>query len=217
MFAKLASEFIGTFFLVLFGCTVAAQYAGKENPGLATALAFGIALIVIIYAWSSISGANVNPAVSLGLAVNGQLSYGTMFLYWIAQVLGAIAAAALMVYIIGKESGLGASIGSLTNTDPWKAVLVEGLLTFVLVYAVLVMTNNPQYANFAAIGIGLALLVGVLVGYYLTGGSLNPARSIGPALFTNNMGTIWIYIVGPLLGGLLAALVYRGFNRRLRN
>lgn len=211
MLAKVISEFVGTFLLVFLGCSAAALMGGKDNAAMAVALAFGVALVIIICNLGSIS-AHANPAVSLGMAINGQLTYPMMCVYWIVQVIAAICAAGLIVYLLGKESGVGASIGSLTNTYPWKAVIVEAILTFVFVYTILVVTNNTRYKQYGGIIIGLALLVGVLVGYYMTGGSLNPARSIGPAIFSGNLKTVWIYIVGPLVGGLLAAVLYRYIN-----
>jgi aquaporin Z len=209
MYQQYVAEFLGTFLLVFFGCGAAALYSKQPTAGLSTSLAFGVVLAMLIIIFALLSGANFNPAVSLGLAMNGKLSYGEMSKYWIFQVLGAIAAAALLYYLIGPETGLGASIGPLTTEAPWKAVIVEAILTFVLVYVVLTVVNNSDYDTIAPLAIGLALMVGVLVGYNLTGGSLNPARSIGPALFTKNLGTIWIYILGPLVGGGVAALLYK--------
>ena len=203
------TEFIGTFLLVLFGCGVAAMLGKNPSASIATALAFGVALVVLVYAFALASGANFNPAVSLGLAVDGRMSYNQMAGYWIVQFAGGILAAALLLYLLGEASGLGASIGSLTNSFPWKAVLVEAIITFILVFTVLVVTANASYTAVSGIAIGLALFIAVLFGFYLTGGSANPARSLGPAIFTNNLSTVWIYFVGPLLGGLIAALAYR--------
>lgn len=203
------TEFIGTFLLVFVGCGVAAMMGKNPSASIATALAFGLGLLILVYAFALLSGANLNPAVSLGLAVDGRMSYGKMGGYWIAQFLGGIAAAALLLYLLGASSGLGASIGSLTGPAPWKAVLVEAIITFILVFTILVVTANTGYAVISGVVIGLALFIAVLFGFYLTGGSANPARSLGPAMFTNNLSTVWIYFVGPLLGGLIAALVYR--------
>ena len=225
MWQKFLAEFLGTFTLVFIGCGTAAlatqaAVGGKKNGTkeygeinsslLVTAIAFGVALIVIVYMWGASSGAHVNPAVSLGFALTDQISYSTMGMYWIAQALGAIAAAALLAYLIGVESGLGASVGSLTYKFPWKAVIVEAILTFFLVSAIFAMTSNSNYTLVAGLVIGIALLMGVLFGGPLTGGSMNPARTLGPALFTNNMGSFWIYLIGPFLGATIAALVYAG-------
>ena len=201
--AETTRQFLGTFTLVFIGCGTAAlatqatlrgkngekSYGEINSALIATALAFGVALVVIIYMWGASSGAHVNPAVSLGFALTDQMDYGTMGMYWIAQILGAIAGAGLLAYLIGVESGLGASVGSLTYKFPWKAVIVEAILTFFLVSAIFAMTANSNYTLVAGLIIGIALLMGVLFGGPLTGGSMNPARTLGPALFTNNMSS----------------------------
>lgn len=213
IFKSLFVEFLGTFTLVFVGTSaIATAVSGASESGvgiLLAALAFGLALMTLIYVWGSYSGAHFNPAVSFGFAVAGQMNWGLMFLYWIAQLLGGIAAAALVVYFFGNA---GASVGTLTNTDVWKAVLLEALLTFLLVIAYLFIYRNPMLAIISGIVIGSVLALATLAGGYLTGGSTNPARSLGSAIFSNNMGTIWIYIIGPLLGALVAALVYKLFT-----
>jgi aquaporin NIP len=206
------SEFVGTFVLVFVGASAVALTVAQGGSLLTSALAFGFALMTIIYVWGSYSGAHVNPAVSFGFAVAGQMHWGLMFGYWVAQLLGGIAAAALVAYFFGTANGAGASIGSLTNTDAWKAILMEAFLTFFLVIAYLFIYRNPMLAIISGVAVGLVLTFCFLAGGSLTGASTNPARSLGPALFSNNMGTYWIYIVGPLLGALVAALVYKLFT-----
>lgn len=207
------TEFIGTFLLVLIGAGMAAMMGGASNANVATALAFGLVLVVLVYSFALMSGANFNPAVSLGLAMDGRMSYGKMGGYWIAQFLGGIAAAALLLYFLGRESGLGATVGLFTKSAPWKAILIEAIITFILVFTVLAVTANGNYSAVGGIVIGLALFIAVLFAFYLTGGSANPARSFGPALFTNNLSTVWIYFVGPFLGAIVAALVYKFLYR----
>ena len=207
----LLAEFIGTFTLVFIGASAVALTIQQGGSLLVSAFAFGLALLTIIYVWGSYSGAHVNPAVSFGFAVAGQMNWGLMLGYWIAQLLGGIAAAALVAYLFGTGSGAGASVGSLTNTDAWKAILMEALLTFFLVIAYLFIYRNPMLAVVSGVAVGLVLTFAMLAGGSLTGASTNPARSLGPALFSNNMGSYWIYIVGPLLGALVAALVYKLF------
>jgi aquaporin Z len=163
-----------------------------------------LALIMIIYSWGLISGANVNPAISIAMACDGRISCGKMVGYWVFQFLGAILAAYVLLYIFGPDSTLGSSIGSLTYTEPWKAAVVEAFLTFFLVYIVLSIKSS----HIAGIAIGITLGMGVLFGYLLTGGSLNPARSFGPALVSGNLENIWIYFVGPIIGALVAYAVY---------
>jgi MIP family channel proteins len=212
LWKALLAEFVGTFTLVFVGASAVALTIAQGGSLLSVAFAFGLALMTIIYIWGSYSGAHVNPAVSFGFAVAGQMNWGLMLGYWIAQLLGGIAAAALVAYFFGTATGAGASIGSFTNTDAWKAVLMEAFLTFFLVLAYLFIYRNPFLAIISGVAIGLVLTFATLAGGPLTGASTNPARSLGPAIFSNNMGTWWIYVVGPLLGALVAALIYKLFT-----
>lgn len=209
LWKSLLTEFIGTFTLVFIGAGAVALTAEQGGSLVGSALAFGLVLMTIMYTWGTFSGAHVNPAVSFGFALTGRMNWGLMIGYWIAQLLGGIAAGALIAYFFGTASGAGASIGSLTNTDGWRAVLLEAILTFFLVMTVLLVTRNPMLAIASGLAIGLVLTFDMLVGFPLTGASMNPARSLGPAIFSNNMGTYWIYVVGPLLGALVAALFYK--------
>lgn len=202
------AEFLGTLILVLVGC--AAVASGGSLVG--SAFAFGLVLMTLCYTFGGFSGGHFNPAVSFGFAVAGRMSWGLMLLYFLAQFLGGIVGAALVAYFYGTASGAGASIGSLTYTDQWKAVLVEAFLTFFLVMIVLLVSRNPYLAIASGLAIGLVLTFDMLAGAPLTGGSMNPARSLGPAIFSNNLSSYWIYILGPLLGALVAALVYRLFT-----
>ena len=210
-------EFFGTFILVFVGAGAVALTAAQGGSLLGSAFAFGLALLVIVYVFATWSGAHVNPAVSLGYAVSGRMSWLNMIGYWIAQFLGGILAAALIVFFFGSSSGVGASVGSLTSTAPWKALLFEALLTFFLVFAALQVTNNPALALVSGLVIGMILTADMLVGFPLTGASMNPARSLGPALFSNNIGSYWIYFFGPLLGAIVAALLFRLMNASWKN
>ena len=212
LWRALLAEFLGTFTLVFVGAGAVALTAQQGGSLIGSAFAFGLALMVLIYTWGSYSGSHLNPAISFGAAVAGRMNWGLMLGYWIAQLLGGIAAAALIAYFFGTASGAGASIGSLTNTDAWRAVLLEAILTFFLVITFLLVTRNPWLAVASGLAIGLVLTFDMLVGAPLTGASMNPARSLGPALFSNNIGTYWIYVVGPLLGALVAALIYKLFT-----
>jgi len=209
---SLLSEFIGTFTLVFVGASAVALTVQQGGSILTSAFAFGLALMTIIYVWGSYSGAHVNPAVSFGFAVAGQMNWGLMLGYWVAQLIGGIAAAALVAYFFGTATGAGASVGTLTNTNPWAAVLMEAILTFFLVIAYLFIYRNPMLALVSGLAVGLVLTFTFIAGGYLTGASTNPARSLGPAIFGNTLGSYWIYIVGPLLGALVAALVYKLFT-----
>lgn len=212
LWKALLTEFLGTFTLVFIGAGAVALTAAQGGSLVGSAFAFGLVLMALIYAWGNFSGAHFNPAVSFGFAVAGRMNWGLMLGFWVSQLLGGIVAGALIAYIYGTASGVGASIGSLTNTDAWKAVLLEAILTFFLVITILLVTRNPALALASGLAIGLVLTFDMLAGSPLTGASMNPARSLGPALFSNNMGTYWIYVVGPLLGALVAALVYKLFT-----
>lgn len=207
----LLTEFLGTFALVFIGASSVALSIQQGGSILATAFAFGLVLMTLIYSWGSFSGAHFNPAVSFGFAVAGQMHWGLMLGYWVAQILGGIAAGALVAYFFGT-SNAGVSVGTFTNTDAWKAVLMEAVLTFLLVITYLLVYRNPFLALVSGLAIGLVLTFCFIAGGSSTGASMNPARSLGPAIFGNTLGTYWIYIVGPFIGALLAALVYKLFT-----
>lgn len=209
LWKSLLAEFIGTFILVFVGGGAVALTIGQGGSIVASAFAFGLALMLMIYIFGSYSGAHLNPAVSLGFALSGRMHWGLMIGYWIVQILGGIAAGALIAYLYGTETGAGASVGVFTNTDAWRAVLTEAFITFFLVIAYLFVTGNAMLAIVSGFAIGLTLAFDTLVAFYLTGASTNPARSLGPAIFSDNLGTYWIYIVGPLIGAIVAAIVYK--------
>ncbi len=209
---SLLTEFLGTFTLVFVTAGAFSLTVSQGGSLVGSALAAGLAFAALIYAWGSYSGAHFNPAISFGYAVAGRMHWGLMLGYWIAQLLGGILAAALIAYFFGTGTGAGASVGTLTNTDAWRAILLEAILTFFLVITVLFVSRNPMLAVASGFAIGLVLTFDIIVGAPLTGASMNPARSLGPAIFSNNLGSYWIYIVGPLLGALVAALVYKLFT-----
>lgn len=211
LWKALLVEFLGTFTLVFLGASAAAITFAEGGSIIASAFAFGLALLAIIYIWGPYSGAHVNPAVSFGFAVAGQMNWGLMLGYWIAQILGAIAAAALVAYFFGTANG--GSVGILADTESWKAVLISAFLTFFLVLAYLFVYRDPMKAMVSGLVIGFLLVACILAGSYLIGaGAVNPAQALGTGLFANNMGSYWIFIVGPLLGALVAALVYKLFT-----
>jgi len=202
------AEFVGTFALTFIGAG-----AGVAGAGLVgVALAHGLVLAVFVYAFGSISGTHVNPAVTFGLALNGTLKWAEAVYYWIAQFAGAIVAASLLRLIVGDISG-GATVGALTLTAPLMATLVEVILTFFLVNTILHTAVAGKGKDFAGWAIGLTLAFAILAGGPLTGASLNPARTFGPAIFAapsfaNPMSYV-IYIIGPLLGSVLAVYLYK--------
>ena len=214
MYIKAAvAELIGTFTLVFIGAGAGAVLENNSAGTVGVALAHGLALLVIIYAWGSISGAHVNPAVTLGVAAAGRMEWPKAVAYWVAQFLGAAVAAYLLQWFLGPDSMLGSTIGSLTPHkdvagDAMKVIVLEAVLTFFLVAAVFASGVHGRNGNMAGIAIGLVLTMDILAGGSFTGASMNPARTFGPALATGDMSYLWMYLVGPSVGGVLAALLY---------
>ena len=210
------AELIGTFTLTLIGAGAGAL-AGANTGGngvVGVALAHGVALMVIIYTWGKFSGAHVNPAVTLGLVVGGRFPIGKALGYWIAQFAGA-GLAGLLVLVMVDRSGtevIGETVGVLTLTSVPKTLLLEAILTFFLVCAVYSSGVAGRNGNAAGLAIGFTLTMDILMGGYLTGASMNPARSFGPALAAGNLGTYyWMYVVGPCAGAVVAGLIYNLF------
>jgi aquaporin Z len=204
----LLAEFIGTFALIFIGAGTAAVGVGGL---LGVALAHGIVIISMAYAYGPISGAHVNPAVTLAVALRGNLKWSEAVSYWIAQFLGGIAAAATLLFILGgASSGLGATVP--TSVSPLQAIVLEALLTFLLVNVILHTTEAKNPTPPAGLAIGLTLAGAILFGGPLTGASLNPARTLGPALFTGTLDVFWIYLLGPAVGAILAVLARRALK-----
>lgn len=207
---KYVAEFIGTFVLVLFACGVAAVTgcAVPEAGYIATALAFGLVIVAMAYSIGNISGCHINPAVSLGCLMAGRMTAKDFVGYVIAQFLGAIAGAAVLMLLIGKEHGLGCN--GLYNGSIGISILVEIILTFVFVLVILGVTSKIGNGKLAGLVIGLTLVLVHLFGIPFTGTSVNPARSFGPALLMGGdaLSCVWVFIVAPLVGGALAALVW---------
>ncbi len=202
----LLAEFIGTFALIFVGAGTAAVGVGGL---VGVALAHGIVLLSMAYTFGSISGAHVNPAVTLAVALRGNLSWGEALSYWIAQFAGGIVGAGAILFVLGgASSGLGATVPA-AGVSPLQAIVLEGLLTFLFVTVILHTTEGKSPSPFAGLAIGLTLAGMILFGGPLTGASLNPARTLGPAIFTGNLGVVWIYLVGPAAGAGLAAFVRR--------
>ena len=216
---KYICEFIGTLVLTLFGCGIAVVSGGDL---VATALAFGLAIVACAYAIGGISGCHVNPAVSLAMLIRGDIDVKDFVWYVVSQVLGAICGAGLL-YLILSSTTLGtATLGtngygvlSASNISLIGALVVEVVLTFVFVYAILGVTSDKKYASVSGIVIGLTLTFVHLLGINLTGTSVNPARSLGPAIFTGGeaLFQVWVFIAAPLLGAAFAALVFKYLNK----
>lgn len=210
---KYVAEFIGTFVLVLFACgTAAVVGCEKGDPSasyLITALAFGLVIVAMAYSIGNISGCHINPAVSIAMLVSGRMKLGEFIGYVISQFAGATAGAAVLLVLNGREDGLGAN--SLFDDNIWKSLLIEVILTFVFVIAILGVTSKLENGAVAGIVIGLSLTLVHLFGIYFTGTSVNPARSFGPAILLGGeaLAQLWVFIVAPLVGGVLAAIVYK--------
>ncbi|MBE6677455.1 MAG: MIP family channel protein [Ruminococcaceae bacterium] len=214
-FKKYAAEFIGTFVLVFFACGVAAVTGctGEADAAyVATALAFGLVIVAMAYSIGNVSGCHINPAVSIAMLVSGKLGVVDFIGYVVAQFAGAIAGAAALMGVLGddyKVLGLGAN--GLYNNDVTASIIIEVILTFVFVLAILGVTSKVENGAVAGLVIGLSLTLVHLLGIYFTGTSVNPARSFGPALFMGGeaFSNVWVFIAAPLVGGVLAALVYK--------
>ena len=215
---KYLCEFLGTCVLVLFGCGVAVM---TDADVIATSLAFGLSIVAVAYTIGKISGCHVNPAVSFAMWIDKRISTKDFIGYVIAQVLGAFAGSGLLALIINSTSmgdfktvGLGANaFGDLTgiagsNITMLGALVVEIILTFVFVLAVMGVTRDKKKENVAPIVIGLALVLVHLLGIKLTGTSVNPARSLAPAVLLGGeyLSQAWVFIVGPLVGAAFASL-----------
>ena len=209
---KCTAEVIGTFVLVFFACGTAAVVGCSAENGtgyLLTALAFGLVIVAMAYSIGNISGCHINPAVSIAMLVSGKLSVKDFIGYLIAQFAGATAGAAVLMAFVGKESGLGAN--ALYEGNIALSILIEIILTFVFVIAILGVTSKIENSAVSGIVIGLTLTLVHILGISFTGTSVNPARSFGPALFVGGdaLANVWVFLVAPLVGGVLAALVYK--------
>ena len=197
---KFFAEFIGTFVLVLFACgTATVLGCATDSPDVAyalTAVAFGLVIVAMAYSIGNVSGCHINPAVSIGVLLSGGMSVGEFFIYIIAQFLGATA--------------------GLFEGNILKSLIIECILTFVFVLVILGVTSKKKYEKCAGLVIGFTLTLVHIFGIYFTGTSVNPARSFGPALikaFTGDTAAIsvyWVFLVAPLVGGALAAVVFKG-------
>jgi MIP family channel proteins len=213
------AELVGTFILVFGGTAVAVgailarPTAGPAYDSLAVALAFGLALAAVVAAVGHVSGAHVNPAVTLGMAATGKFPWQYTPHYVVAQLVGAVLAALATWLTFGGAGARGEA--KLAATYPAQGVgdlqafVVEVLITFILVFVVMaVATDQRAPAAIAPIAVGFALAVGVFIAGPVTGGSVNPARSLGPMIVAGDLSSVWLYILGPIIGGVLGALLY---------
>ncbi|EEG73881.1 MIP/aquaporin family protein [[Clostridium] hylemonae] len=226
---KYVAEFIGTAVLTLFGCGSAAVSGGIDGTLgiLGIAMAFGLSIVAMAYVIGDVSGCHINPAVSLGVFLNKGMSAADFAGYLVAQFLGGIAGAGILYGVISCtglgpvwETGLGQNgfaEASYTGLSMPGAILVEVILTFVFVFTILGVTAKAENSRAAGIVIGLTLAFVHILGIPLTGTSVNPARSLGPALLVGNgtaLSQVWVFIAAPLLGAVIAAVVYRTVCKR---
>ena len=224
MIKKIIAEFFGTMVLVLFGCGTAVVVGGPGG-GLESgvlqvftiAAAFGLSIVAVAYAIGDVSGAHVNPAVSLAMLVSGRMSVSDFVGYVIAQVAGAFAGSAIISFIVSNSltlSGTGAdgfAELSAVGLNQTGALVVEIVLTFVFVMTILGVTRSAKTSSLAGLVIGATLTFVHILGIPLTGTSVNPARSLAPAVFAGGQALeqVWVFIVAPLVGALIAGLFYR--------
>ena len=211
---KYLAEFIVTFVLVFFACGTAVVVGCNGAEGnaayLMTALAFGLVIVAMAYSIGNISGCHINPAVSIAMLVSGKMDVKDFAGYVIAQFAGATAGAGCLKLVLGdKAGGLGAN--ALFNGSAGASLIIEVILTFVFVLAILGVTSKPEFSSAAGLVIGLSLTLVHILGIAFTGTSVNPARSFGPALFAGGeaLASVWVFLLAPLVGGVLAALCYR--------
>lgn len=219
---KYIAELIGTMVLVLFGCGSAA-IAGSVLGNLGIALAFGLSIVAMAYVIGDVSGCHINPAVSIGMWIDGRMDVKDLLMYIVFQCIGAIIGIAILAVIINSApnlggymtTGLGANgfgAASSVGLNVVGAIIVEIILTFVFVFTVLGVTKKAENGAVAGIVIGLTLAFVHIMGIPLTGTSVNPARSLAPALFMGGQALqqVWVFILAPIVGAVIAGLLYKG-------
>ena len=226
---KYIAEFIGTLVLVTVGCGTAMLVGCDAAAGggyILTAFAFGLVIVAMAYSIGNISGCHINPAVSLAVLINGGMSVKDFVGYVIAQILGALAGSGILaaIFTLGGVTDMTGGFGSNglagVNGSAAAGLLVEIVLTYIFVTAILGVTSSKAgHGSFGGLVIGLSLVLVHILGIGLTGTSVNPARSIGPAIAaaitgnTEPIACLWVFIVGPLIGGALAAVIYKALEK----
>lgn len=212
--SALVAEFVGTFALIFIGAGAGALQAGVVG----IAFAHGLVVLALAYAYGHLSGTHINPAVTAGLLAAGKIDVKRAASYWFFQLLGGVSGAFTLMWVLGgTDTGLGLpklahdlSVGSASITiSPAVGLFLEALLAFFLVNTVLNAAVSGKAGNLAGVAIGVTLVFNILMGGPLTGASFNPARYLGPAVATGSFADGWVYLVGPLLGGAAAGLLYK--------
>ena len=222
MLRKLSAEAFGTFWLVFGGCGSALLAAGVPDVGIGfmgVSFAFGLTVLTMAYAVGGISGGHFNPAVSLGLAIAGRFEYKDLVPYWLAQLVGGVAGAAVLYVIASGTTGFAAGGFASNGYDALSpggysmmaALVAEIVLTAFFLIIILGSTSKAVPAGFAPIAIGLGLTLIHLISIPVTNTSVNPARSIAAAIFAQNgaLGQVWLFILAPLVGGALGAAIWK--------
>ncbi len=225
LFAKVSAEFLGTMILVFMGCgsAVIAGANGETGVGLlGISFAFGLSVVAMAYAIGHISGCHINPAISIAMVVAGRMKMGEAISYIIAQVLGAIVGAAVLMFIASGKVGYDVAINGLGQNgyaahSPQQYSMISGfvaeaILTFIFLLVILGSTSTKNiHGGFAGLSIGLSLVLIHIVGIPITGVSVNPARSIGPGLLVGGeaISQLWLFVVAPIVGAILAAGIWR--------
>ena len=202
---RAAAEFVGTFALIFLGA--GAILAGADLVGVA--LAHGLAIAIMVSAVGHISGGHFNPAVTFGFLVTRRMAPALAGVYWAAQLLGATFAAVLLRWVSPQPADLGTPVPGV-GVGSFDGLVIEAILTFLLVWVIFATAADPRgtFASIAGLAIGLTITADILMGGPLTGAAMNPARAFGPELISGTWDDAWIYYLGPLAGGALAALAY---------
>jgi aquaporin TIP len=211
----LLAEFIGTFTLIFIGVgSIIANHTTGGALGLTgIALAHGLAIACMVSATAAISGGHLNPAVTIGLFSTGHVKAGTALKYIISQLAGAVVAAMLIKFVSPADGVAATALGTPAlgaNISPVQGVVTELILTFLFVFVIFGTAVDGRAPKMGGLFIGLAIALDVLAGGPITGAAMNPARSFGPAIVGGHLENIWIYWVGPIIGAILAAMVYKG-------
>ncbi len=220
---KYVAECLGTFVLTFLGCGTA-MFLGCGTPAgvVGVAIAFGLTVVAMAYTIGGVSGCHINPAITLAVALSGRMSWKDACGYWVGQLIGGILAGACLMLVAGVVAapdltGALGSNGVANAGGVWGAFLVETIATFLFVLVVLGTTDTKLGAgNFAGLAIGLTLILVHLVCINLTGTSVNPARSIGPAIFAGGqaLSDVWVFICAPLVGAALSAFCWKYFETK---
>ncbi len=214
---KYISEFVGTFSLTFFACGVAVLIGCNTPAGIiATSLSFGLVIVAMAYSIGNVSGCHINPAVTIAMFIDERIDKKDCIAYIISQILGALSGSLILALCLGSFKVLGAnSYGNMLPNDTKVTLLIafiiEVILTFFFVTVILTVTKKKEHSNIAGIIIGLTLVLIHLLGIPFTGTSVNPARSLAPALLQGNeaLNQVWVFILAPIIGGILASLFYK--------